>query len=229
MKKLVAIVLVLTQMAPASAVTEAAVSLPIHAIGDACTASDFVGWSVEGVTITEDRKQLLTCQSGTWAPTLSGVFPACNSTMGIGAACISASGVAVKYAGSDGSALYTTFGDDSSASRWNKQVSWYVYYGANSVSNGATNTSTIVNGQGSSNYAAYLCASKGPGWFLPSINQLQILYNNRVAIGSFSLTSAYWSSSEVMDTNSWYLQFWNNLVDNGDKNQLYAVRCVRRD
>ena len=56
---------------PPTVIVQATASLPIKAVGDACTASTS-GSSPnqaadEGTAITADRASLLTCQSGTWA------------------------------------------------------------------------------------------------------------------------------------------------------------------
>lgn len=56
---------------PPVVVVQATATLPIHAIGDACTAST-TGIAPnqidgEGISITLDRTSLLTCQSGVWA------------------------------------------------------------------------------------------------------------------------------------------------------------------
>lgn len=94
------------------------------------------------------------------------------------------------------------------------------WYNGSSIATGATsaalgsgfaNTNTIVNSQGASTggytYAAALARNYTSGgftdWYLPSQNELNQLYLNRVAIGGF--TNAYnyfWASTEVDASNA---------------------------
>ncbi|MDD4712155.1 MAG: T9SS type A sorting domain-containing protein [Bacteroidales bacterium] len=72
---------------------------------------------------------------------------------------------------------------------------------------GKTNTETICNNQGTGNsYAAKCCLEYSFGeytdWFLPSQEELNKLYINRIAIGGFT-TSNYWSSSQLTDDSHW--------------------------
>lgn len=118
--------------------------------------------------------------------------------------------------------------------------------GATSASDGATNTTLIVNTLGAGNYAALLCenysvdsAGNSPcqvgnicynsGWFLPSLNQLNCLYNNAVAIGGFndSPLGVYWSSTEINTTDAWTIVIASGQQVNWTKNIPFNVRCVR--
>lgn len=77
----------------------------------------------------------------------------------------------------------------------------FVATGAISSSDGAANTTTIINAQGNTNsYAAKLCRDyKGGGyndWFLPAKDQLLLLYAQRSRVGGFG-QYFYWSSTEV--------------------------------
>lgn len=64
---------------------------------------------------------------------------------------------------------------------------------------GSSNTNTIIASQGTGDYAAQLCADLELGgysdWYLPSIDELSKLYENKTMIGGF-IKSSYWSSSE---------------------------------
>jgi hypothetical protein len=122
---------------------------------------------------------------------------------------------------------------------------------ATSTTNGAANTSAIVNAlgiNGGTPYAAKLCSdyevdsqSNSPcqtgntcynDWFLPAGNnaltsgQLSCLYTNRVAIGGFS-SVGYWSSTEDSANNAWYQSFSNGVQSNAFKSDTLRVRCVR--
>jgi hypothetical protein len=78
------------------------------------------------------------------------------------------------------------------------------------IGRGLDNTIAIVNAQGAGDYAASLCAQlelQGYNdWFLPSKNELALLYQQREFIGGFA-TDYYWSSSEHDSLNAWYLYF----------------------
>jgi hypothetical protein len=70
-------------------------------------------------------------------------------------------------------------------------------------------------------------------WYLPAQNELNVLYTNEVAIGSFNLTGSapagyYWSSSEVNNNVAWYQRFSDGNQNNDNKNNANSVRCVRR-
>jgi hypothetical protein len=76
----------------------------------------------------------------------------------------------------------------------------------------------------------------GPDWYLPSKDEFNLLWTNRVAAGledgfTFSASQTYWSSSEVDATNAWYLDVTNPLTpvwnNTGLKNALYSIWMIR--
>jgi hypothetical protein len=76
----------------------------------------------------------------------------------------------------------------------------------------------------------------GPDWYLPSKDEFDLLWNNRVAAGlqdgfTFSGSQTYWSSSEVNATNAWYLDVTNPLVpvwnNTGLKDAMYSIWMIR--
>ena len=103
---------------------------------------------------------------------------------------------------------------------------------ATSTTNGVTNTSTVVNmlGLGTA-YAAGLCnvyAGTGgftTGWFLPAIDQLNCLYQNRIVINASNAN--YWSSTEMSVNNALLLGFNGGGENSVTKNLIANVRCVR--
>jgi hypothetical protein len=97
---------------------------------------------------------------------------------------------------------------------------------------GNSNTATIVLSQGTGSYAAKLCYDLVIGnysdWYLPTRDELSILYANRIAIGAFATTLAnYWSSSENNSTDALSVNFSNGNSGNASKNSSYNVRAVR--
>lgn len=121
---------------------------------------------------------------------------------------------------------------------------------AQSETDGATNTTAIVDVLGDNDgtaYAAQLCDnyevdSQGNNpcqsgnacyddWFLPAPAQLTCLYNNRAILGGFADTN-YWSSTEYTEDSpdeALGLNFIFGIQVSGfSKNADYFVRCMSR-
>jgi len=67
-------------------------------------------------------------------------------------------------------------------------------------------------------------------WFLPSKDELNKLYDNRVAIGSFTFDVNYWSSSEVSFDLALFQTFHTTTTywqSNSSKPNTHRVRAVR--
>jgi len=98
------------------------------------------------------------------------------------------------------------------------------------IGTGAQNTLDIMNGCSTAGIAARICDDLVLGgysdWYLPSIDELNQLYLNKVAIGGFA-NLYYWSSTEVNFNYSWSQFFYNGSQDLSDKNANYYVRAVR--
>lgn len=122
---------------------------------------------------------------------------------------------------------------------------------ATSITDGATNTVTIVTivgANGGTPYAEQLCSNyeidsqrNTPcesgntcynDWFLPAGNnttssgQLNCLYTNRSVVGGFA-SAFYWSSTEFNPFGTWYQSFSTGSQFVGVKNNIQRVRCVR--
>jgi hypothetical protein len=95
---------------------------------------------------------------------------------------------------------------------------------------GNQNTINIMAGCGTAGIAARICGdlvlNGFSDWFLPSQDELNKLYINRVAIGGFS-SNFYWSSSEVDDRYAWSRNFSNGGQYIDYKPFTYYVRAVR--
>ena len=126
--------------------------------------------------------------------------------------------------------------DQSSGIRWHNGS--FVTTGATgtAVGTGATNTTTIISVQGATetSYAAGLArAYTGGGytdWFLPSKDELNLMYTKRVEIGNFTGVR-YWSSTEYVTSHAWD-QIFNDPPYNGNsvfdgKGRLWNVRAIR--
>jgi hypothetical protein len=102
------------------------------------------------------------------------------------------------------------------------------------IGTGAANTALISSAYGAGT-AARLCAdlvlNGYTDWYLPSLNELQKLYDNRVDIGGFSSvfsTARYWSSSENgASGNVWMFDFMSGDPNSAPKFVSRSVRAVR--
>ena len=126
--------------------------------------------------------------------------------------------------------LIASLADQSTGIMWWKGASSITGATATAYGTGNANTNTIVASQGAGNYAAKLCSdlvSGGYGdWYLPSKDELFILYTNRILIGKFE-SSSYWCSSEVSTGTAFLYSFSINLQGSGGKGFLGNVRAVR--
>lgn len=81
-------------------------------------------------------------------------------------------------------------------------------------------------------YAAKLDAHGHQDWRVPTKSELNVLYNNRAAIGGFDLTGSnpagwYWSSSHGDYYNAWDQSFSDGLQFYYFKVNDSSLRCVR--
>ena len=128
----------------------------------------------------------------------------------------------------------------------NDQSSGITWYNATYSTTGATatalgtgnaNTNLIVANQGTGSYAARICYDLVLGgysdWYLPSKDELNLLYINLCAngLGGFVTTPSayayYWSSSETSNSNAWRAIFSNGSQYASIKGQYLNVRAVR--
>ena len=90
------------------------------------------------------------------------------------------------------------------------------------IGTGRSNTSLIIknNGENRKNYAAGIATLyKGGGfidWFLPSIDELNVLYQNKKHLGISE--GWYWSSTEGDNYNILFLDFKHGFKDLARKN-----------
>jgi hypothetical protein len=103
--------------------------------------------------------------------------------------------------------------------------------GADRTEDGAHNTTLMTNSD-----AATYVTDLGAGWYLPSLDELNRLYNNRdhankaLRTGGFTLLSStayYWSSTENNAPNAFGFGFGYGHVSISNKNNTNSVRAVR--
>lgn len=98
---------------------------------------------------------------------------------------------------------------------------------ASSLVDGAENTRAIVNTLVAAGHCnTYTATGNYIDWFLPAVNQLGCLYQNRLGIGGFE-SDKYWSSSEKNLTEAIGKHFLNGENFFANKYEAYRVRCVR--
>lgn len=99
------------------------------------------------------------------------------------------------------------------------------------IGGGSLNTERSIVTLGAGNYAAQLCANYAGGgygdWFLPSVNELSILYSQQQVVGSFSTSSSYWSSTETGVPTATVVDFSNGATSNTLKSLQHNVRAIR--
>ena len=103
-----------------------------------------------------------------------------------------------------------------------------------SIGTGMSNTQKIVDILGEGSYAAKLCSDLTQGgfsdWFLPSKEELNLMYENLYlkGLGSFE-ERTYWSSSERDEDKDWAWGqvFKKGSQNHGSKSNENRVRAVR--
>ncbi len=141
----------------------------------------------------------------------------------------------VMYNNSSCEALYVTDADQSTSIRWRSSSSGNDINPddfADGRANHANITVTLATLP-----AIQLCDTNTyhskSDWYLPSREELGVLWENRAAInanaaGSFA-SAAYPSSSEFDNAYAWIINFADGIKDKGTKVTLRRARCVRRD
>lgn len=104
------------------------------------------------------------------------------------------------------------------------------------VGTGAQNTLDIIAGDASTTNAAHACtdysvtveATTYDDWFLPSKDELDLMYDNLKVngLGGF-VSDYYWSSSENDDNYAWLQSFNSGFQGNYFKSNYFYVRPVR--
>jgi hypothetical protein len=102
---------------------------------------------------------------------------------------------------------------------------------ANRTEDGAYNTALMTNSS-----AKTYVATLGAGWYLPSIDELGLLYYNRYSVQKalragvgtlLSTTGTYWSSNEFSVTHAYHFNFNYGYANGNIKTSTNPVRGVR--
>jgi len=96
---------------------------------------------------------------------------------------------------------------------------------------GQNNTNLILAGCSTRPIAASVCddlvLNGYSDWYLPSLEELQLMYSNLKVQGIGGFSFQYWSSSSYNPYRAYYLHFSDGFVDPGYKNSSLRVRAVR--
>ncbi len=97
------------------------------------------------------------------------------------------------------------------------------------IGDGAANTDAILAACNTNGTAAKLCRDLGEEWFLPSRDELSLMYTNlkdNKDLGGFA-SVFYWSSTEFSLSNAWFHDFFADDQFIMNKSNGYRVRAAR--
>jgi hypothetical protein len=150
----------------------------------------------------------------------------------------------VGYVNGETRGLICALEDLGGSYKWSPDGAQEVTGTQENMGHGKTNTKKIIDKleEDNTDYAAYQATLYGvgdgyTGWYLPSIHELNKMYDERVTINpkleliggikpSDDSNDYYWSSSEK-GTQAWRYNFSNGSQTAGEKSNTYLVRPVR--
>jgi len=109
-----------------------------------------------------------------------------------------------------------------------------IVLGLTDESDGKANTDNVMQRGDSDQYPAFVwCRNKGEDWYLPAINELKTISNNKSAINSTLAEYGtglndywHWSSTEYDEFCAWYVYMYRGYTDLYSKYYDYYVRAV---
>ena len=126
--------------------------------------------------------------------------------------------------------LIAAVSDQSTGAQWGCYGTAIPGADGTALGTGNQNTIDIMAGCATAGIAARICGdlvlNGFSDWYLPSKDELNKLYINRVAVGGFA-SDLYWSSSEFDFIYAWLQFFSNGYQDFHFKDNTYRVRAVR--
>ena len=133
--------------------------------------------------------------------------------------------------------LIAATADQSTGIRWYGGTYTNTRARADGVGAGLKNTAIIIANQGpvdGAAFAATVCNEYSVtvagvtygDWYLPSKNELNLLYLQKTVVGGFA-SAGYWSSSDSDSSNAWVQDFFNGNQVTIIKSNSYRVRSVR--
>lgn len=131
-----------------------------------------------------------------------------------------------------GSGLVSAKSDQSTYQVWSNISDTMIGTTGTAVGAGQANTTAIISQSGHTESAAKICADYSDGtyndWFLPSKDELMLMYQNLrlTGVGGFTHT-CYWSSSEYNAVWSWWVDPYYGDLYYYFKECPYYVRAAR--
>jgi Protein of unknown function (DUF1566) len=126
--------------------------------------------------------------------------------------------------------LIAATSDQSTGATWGCMGTAIPGADGTALGTGNQNTIDIMAGCATAGIAARICGdlvlNSFSDWFLPSKNELNKLYLNKVAVGGF-VSDFYWSSSEGDDFNAWIQDFSDGTQSSSGKNISFRIRAIR--
>ena len=130
--------------------------------------------------------------------------------------------------------LIVATADQSTGCAWSNITTILIGTTGTAIGTGLANTTAIIGQSGHTSSAAKVCYDYSvtvdsvtyDDWFLPSKDELDKLYINKVAIGGFA-DGYYWSSSEGSAGLAWLQRFDDGGQYIFSKGFLELVRAVR--
>ena len=133
--------------------------------------------------------------------------------------------------------LISAASDQSTGMRWYASTNTWTMALGDGPGAGKSNSDIIIANQGIGDGATYaarvtheLSLSQNgftySDWYLPSLSELNLLFQNRLIIGGFASVN-YWSSTEAADNLSNSVDFTNGSQNIYLKNFLFNVRAIR--
>ena len=133
--------------------------------------------------------------------------------------------------------LVSSLSDQSAAMRWYASTNIWTMSLGDGPGAGRSNSDIIISSQGYGDGATYaaritheLSISQSgftySDWYLPSLTELNLMYQSRAIIGGFAAAN-YWSSTEVSDNLSNSIDFTNGMQNIYLKNFPFYVRAIR--
>ncbi|NGZ90411.1 Lcl C-terminal domain-containing protein, partial [Psychroflexus maritimus] len=144
------------------------------------------------------------------------------------------------YVAGETHGLVAAIEDQSSSAEWGCYGTSISGADGNGIGSGTANTSAILDDCSQSGIAAELCDNYSGGgysdWFLPSKDELSLMYQNKTTIDDTAVANGgnsfsadfYWSSTEFSSNNAWAYHMLNDALGNYEKNiDYFIVRAVR--
>ena len=137
--------------------------------------------------------------------------------------------------------LVVAINNQSASSVWSNINSALIGTNAQSSWDGLSNCNAIIGQPGHTNSAAQLCLNLVSGnqndWYLPSIDELSLLWQNRFNVNKSLSTIAgatiienlyfFWSSTEGDGNLAWNFSFYSGTANYNNKFNTYFVRAIR--